>query len=74
MTDERVSMDGDSVDAGTVSPAPARRRSLLPLLILTLLAFALGVGLTVWAWPQIQSRVAASDFVSRLLLDAEHFP
>ncbi|EAT07515.1 hypothetical protein NYF14_16520 [Sphingobium sp. 10 DY56-G10] len=56
MTDERVSMDGDSVDAGTVSPAPARRRSLLPLLILTLLAFALGVGLTVWAWPQIQSR------------------
>ena len=48
MTDERVSMDGDSMDAGTVPPAPARRRSLLPLLILTLLGFALGVGLAIF--------------------------
>ncbi|WIW88356.1 MULTISPECIES: hypothetical protein [unclassified Sphingobium] len=57
MTDERVSMsDGDGVGSTTVTPPPERRRSLLPMLILMLLAFALGVALTVWAWPQVQRR------------------
>ena len=57
MTEERVSMnDGGGVDAGAPTVAPARRRSILPLLILALLAFALGVALTVWAWPQIERR------------------
>ena len=43
MTEERVSMnDGGGVDAGAPTVAPARRRSILPLLILALLAFALG--------------------------------
>lgn len=48
--------DEDGVGTIGAGPPPARRRSLLPLLILTLLAFALGVVLTVWAWPQIQRR------------------
>ena len=57
MTEERASMnDGGGVDAGAPTVAPARRRSILPLLILALLAFALGVALTVWAWPQIERR------------------
>ncbi|WP_256869100.1 hypothetical protein [Sphingobium lactosutens] len=57
MTDEGVSMnDGDGVASTTVTPPPARRRNILPILILTLLAFALGVALTAWAWPQIQRR------------------
>jgi len=48
----------DEDGAGSIGaiPPPARRRSLLPLLILTLLAFALGVALTIWAWPQVQRR------------------
>ncbi|MEA3542568.1 MAG: hypothetical protein U9R77_10675 [Pseudomonadota bacterium] len=44
------------VDAGAPTIATARRRSILPLLILVLLAFVLGVALTVWAWPQIERR------------------
>ncbi|MCI4590643.1 MICOS complex subunit MIC60 [Sphingobium sp. BYY-5] len=57
MIDDRVSMnDGDGVASAPVTPPPARRRNILPLLILTLLAFALGVALTAWAWPQIQRR------------------
>ncbi|KQM99095.1 hypothetical protein ASE85_10190 [Sphingobium sp. Leaf26] len=48
--------DEDGVGTIGTVPPPARRRSLLPLLILTLMAFALGVVLTVWAWPQIQRR------------------
>lgn len=48
--------DEDGVGTIGTVPPPARRRSLLPLLILTLLAFALGVVLTVWAWPQVQRR------------------
>ncbi len=57
MTDERVSIsDGDGVDNSTATTAPARSRNILPLLILPILAFALGVALTVWAWPQIQRR------------------
>lgn len=46
----------DGVASIGMTPPPARRRSMLPLLILALLAFALGVVLTVWAWPQIQRR------------------
>lgn len=45
--------------AGTVSVTPppaARRRAFLPLVILMLLAFAVGVAITLWAWPQIQRR------------------
>ncbi len=57
MTDERAGMsDEDGAASIGIVPPPARRRSLLPVLILTLLAFALGVVLTVWAWPQIQQR------------------
>lgn len=48
--------DEDGVGTVGAVPPPARRRSLLPLLILTLLAFAVGVVLTVWAWPQVQRR------------------
>lgn len=48
--------DEDGAGSIGVTPPPARRRSLLPMLILLLLAFALGVALTVWAWPQIQRR------------------
>lgn len=48
--------DEDGVGTIGSAPPPARRRSLLPLLILALLAFAMGVVLTVWAWPQIQRR------------------
>jgi outer membrane murein-binding lipoprotein Lpp len=57
MTGEGVRMS-DEDGAGSIGaiPPPARRRSLLPLLILTLLAFALGVALTIWAWPQVQRR------------------
>ncbi|MDO7835709.1 hypothetical protein Q4610_11715 [Sphingobium sp. HBC34] len=57
MTDERVRMS-DEVGAASIGavPPPVRRRSLLPVLIMVLLAFALGVVLTVWAWPQIQRR------------------
>ena len=44
--------DEDGVGTIGAGPPPASRRSLLPLLILTLLAFALGVVLTVWAWPK----------------------
>ncbi len=41
---------------GMVQP-PARRRSMmLSLVILMLLAFAVGVAITIWAWPQIQKR------------------
>ncbi|WP_445190672.1 hypothetical protein [Sphingobium sp. HWE2-09] len=57
MTDERANMrDEDGVGDATMIAAPPRRRPFLPLLILTLLAFVLGVALTVWAWPQIQQR------------------
>jgi hypothetical protein len=57
MTGEGVRMsDEDGAGSIGATPAPERRRSLLPLLILTLLAFALGVALTVWAWPQVQRR------------------
>lgn len=57
MTGERVSM-GDEGATGSISatPPPARRRSFLPLLILTLIAFVLGVAVTAWAWPQIERR------------------
>ena len=48
--------DEESVGGAAVTPLPARRRSFLPFIILMLLAFALGVTLTVWAWPQIQER------------------
>jgi hypothetical protein len=57
MTGERVGMseeDGAESVGATLPPAP--RRNLLPVLILLLLAFALGVALTVWAWPHIQRR------------------
>ncbi len=47
-------IDEDGVGKATVTPP--RRRTILPLLILILLGFALGVALTVWAWPQIQRR------------------
>ncbi|WP_420144471.1 hypothetical protein [Sphingobium sp.] len=46
----------DGLVGASETPAPPRRRIVLPLLILTLLAFALGVAITVWAWPQIQRR------------------
>lgn len=40
-----------------VAQHPVRRRGFaLPLVILMLLAFAVGVAITVWAWPQIQQR------------------
>lgn len=42
--------------ATIITPPPPRRRTILPVLILFLLAFALGVTATVWAWPQIQRR------------------
>jgi outer membrane murein-binding lipoprotein Lpp len=47
----------DGVGSVIVTPTPPRRRTVMPLLILTLLAFALGVAITVWAWPQIQRRL-----------------
>ncbi|WP_230461210.1 MICOS complex subunit MIC60 [Sphingobium sp. CAP-1] len=50
-----MSEEDGAASIGSVPP-PVRRRSLLPILILALLAFALGVVLTVWAWPQIQRR------------------
>lgn len=50
-----MSDEDGAASIGSVPP-PVRRRSLLPVLILALLAFALGVVLTVWAWPQIQRR------------------
>lgn len=44
-------------DGTAMVQPPARRRSMmLPLVILMLLAFAVGVAITVWAWPQIQQR------------------
>jgi hypothetical protein len=52
---DRMSEEDGAGSIGAIPP-PARRRSLLPLLILTLLAFALGVALTIWAWPQVQRR------------------
>jgi outer membrane murein-binding lipoprotein Lpp len=58
VTDERASMrEEDGVGSVIVTPTPPRRRTVMPLLILTLLAFALGVAITVWAWPQIQRRL-----------------
>ncbi|MFD1106162.1 hypothetical protein [Sphingobium olei] len=57
MTGERVGMSEEDGAAGVgAMPPPAPRRNLLPVLILLLLAFALGVALTVWAWPHIQRR------------------
>lgn len=57
MTGETVSMDdGNGLGIVTATPPPTRRRTMLPQLILTLVAFALGVIVTVWAWPQIQRR------------------
>ncbi len=44
----------DGAESVGATPPPAPRRNLLPVLILLLLAFALGVALTVWAWPYIQ--------------------
>lgn len=40
----------------TATPPPARRRSAWLMPILLLLAFAIGVGLTIWAMPFLQSR------------------
>lgn len=48
--------DEDGAGAIIVSPPPATRLAILPLVILTLVAFAIGVAITVWAWPQIQRR------------------
>lgn len=48
--------DEVGVGSTTMTPAPSRRRMALPLTILTLLAFALGVAFTLWAWPQIERR------------------
>lgn len=57
VTDERAGMsEEDGVGSVTMTPAPPRRRIVLPLLILTLLAFVMGVAITLWAWPQIQRR------------------
>jgi hypothetical protein len=57
MNSEGGSMsDEDGPGSMTAAPPPARRRSMIPLLILILLAFVVGVALTVWAWPQIQRR------------------
>ena len=65
VTDERAGMsEEDGLGSATVTPAPPRRRIVLPLLILTLLAFALGVALTVWAWPQVQRRWGGSQPVT----------
>lgn len=46
----------DGLGSTIVTPTPPRRRTVLPLLVLTLFAFALGVVITMWAWPQIQRR------------------
>lgn len=46
----------DGQGSMVVTPPPARRRGVLPLLILMLLAFVVGVAATVWAWPQIQRK------------------
>lgn len=46
----------DGVGSASMTPPSPSRRSLLPIMILALLAFALGVAITIWAWPQIQRR------------------
>ena len=51
--------DEEGVGGVGVTQPPARRRNPLPFVILMLLAFALGVSLTVWAWPRIQDRWGA---------------
>ena len=48
--------DADGDRSIPATPPPARRRSILPLATLVLLAFVIGVALTVWAWPKIQQR------------------
>lgn len=56
MTDEGVQMN-EVAEAGsgeTVLRPAARRRSFLVPVILVLLAFALGVALTIWAWPLLR--------------------
>ena len=49
--------DEDGLGSMTPTPPSARRRSMVPLLVLILLAFVVRVGVTIWAWPQIQSRM-----------------
>ncbi|MFZ2995749.1 hypothetical protein [Sphingobium sp.] len=48
--------DEEGAGATIIPPPPARRSRILPLFILMMLAFAVGVAITVWAWPQIQRR------------------
>lgn len=48
--------DADGDRSIPATPPPARRWSILPLATLVLLAFVIGVALTVWAWPKIQQR------------------
>ena len=48
--------DADGDRSIPATPPPARRWSILPLATLVLLAFVIGVALTVWVWPKIQQR------------------
>ena len=41
---------------GTGAPSPKRGRSAMPIILLAIIAFALGVGGTIWAWPLIQKQ------------------
>ncbi|MCP1469926.1 hypothetical protein J3E64_001613 [Sphingobium sp. OAS761] len=55
MTEDGVSRnDRDEVADGASAPPRATGRGPLPALILMLLAFAVGVAATIWAWPRIQ--------------------
>lgn len=49
-------MSEEDVAGGAAANVPVRRQSAVPMIILTLLAFAVGVGGTIWAWPLIQKQ------------------
>ncbi|WP_066699848.1 hypothetical protein [Sphingobium amiense] len=59
MSDERVGMSEEEEAVGAAVAVPARRRSAVPIIILTLLAFIVGVAATLWVWPLIQKQRGA---------------